>query len=49
MKDEIIALEERIRRAQLSSNVNELDELIADHLQFIFFDKKPLRKISQIQ
>ena len=30
--------EERLRQAQLTSNVAELSELISDELQFIFFD-----------
>lgn len=34
----IAQYEERLRQAQLTSNVAELSELISDELQFIFFD-----------
>jgi hypothetical protein len=37
-EQEILEHEERLRRAQLASDVAALDELISDELQFVFLD-----------
>lgn len=44
MKDHILALEERLRKAQLNSDLSELDELISEDLQFILFDGSVISK-----
>lgn len=49
MKEEIRVLEERLRLAQLSNNVIELDDLISDKLQFIFLDGSLVSKKDDLE
>ena len=48
MKDQILALEQRLRQAQLNGDVKELDELISDNLQFVFFDGSVVSKADDL-
>jgi len=42
-------LEERIRKAQLSNDVNTLDELISNQLQFVFLDGSVASKSDDLE
>jgi len=42
-------LEERIRQAQLSNDVNTLDELISNQLQFVFLDGSVASKSDDLE
>lgn len=47
---QIIALqEERLREAQLKSDLKELDDLIADELQFVLFDGSVASKAMDLE
>lgn len=46
---EIRDLEERIRRAQLSNDVDTLDELISNQLQFVFLDGSVASKSDDLE
>jgi hypothetical protein len=49
MKKIIQGLEERIRKAQLSNDVNTLDELISNQLQFVFLDGSVASKSDDLE
>ncbi len=42
-------LEERLRKAQLSNDVNTLDELISNQLQFVFLDGSVASKSDDLE
>jgi hypothetical protein len=49
IKRAIQDLEERIRKAQLSNDVNTLNELISDQLQFVFLDGSVASKADDLE
>lgn len=49
MKKQIQELEERIRQAQLANDVQALEELISDQLQFIFLDGSVVGKTADLE